>query len=157
MTAIKTCGKHGELTRAQVRMNVYQGKLQPKCIQCENDRAKVYRAKNNEKLNEKDRQYWKENKVSIMEKRRLPEKKQIRANWYQQNKEIIAPYYREKQNEYRAELADTYVRRKIVNGNQFIRQNDIPETMVELSRAIIKSKRKVREIRLKQQMEKTNE
>lgn len=152
MTIVKTCIHHGDLHGNQVRPMPYKGKKILKCIQCEQLRSQKYADKNRDKLREKDKKYWKENKSKIIERRKEPEKIARRKDWMTRNKIRYAEFYKEKQTRYRNELADTYVKRKIIGNNRYLRAKDIPPIMVELSRANIILKRKINEKRITQKM-----
>lgn len=157
MITTKVCRKHGLLTREQIRINVYKGKPQPKCIQCENERGKVYRAKNPDKFKEKNKLQWEKNKDKIKVARQKPERIAKQKEWLANNKERCNQLACERERKYRKELNHNYVKRKIINSNRFIHYEDIPPIMIELARANILLKRKINEIKLKKQMETINE
>jgi hypothetical protein len=154
MTKTKRCAKHGELSASQIKSGVYRGKKYNKCRKCENERFKKYRDKNAEKLNEKDKAYWKENKPKITERRQAPERLAKRREWAQQNKDRYASYYAAKQKKYESELADPYIKKRIQNGNKLIRFDMIPNSLVELQRAIIKARRGIKSIQIQNKGEK---
>lgn len=149
---MKVCKKHGYLTEDKIKSGIYKGKKYRKCRECENERAKVYVAKNKEKIKVKEKAYWTKNKEKIQEKRALPENIEKNKKWREANKGKYNEHHKIKQREYRAELADTYIRRKIINGNQYIHAQDIPDTMVDLARANIHAKRRMYELKILKKM-----
>lgn len=153
---VKKCIHHGDLHNNQVRAMPYKGKKILKCIACETLRSKKYAEKNKDKLKKKDKEYWQKNKSVISAKRKKPEKIAKRKEWHKANKERLNPIYRDKQREYRHELADTYIKRKIINGGCYLRADQIPPEMVELARINIHVKRRMLELRITKKIGETN-
>lgn len=145
----KTCSKHGELKRADIKTGIYRGKRYIKCRLCELERSREYskRIYGDENLHEakkqKDRDYWKEKKDEITQRRKKPEALQKRRDWHNENKERYNAIYRERQREYREGLADTYVRRIIRNNDKNLSFSAIPESMLDLKRALMALKREL--------------
>ena len=149
---MKKCNKHGELKDSDIKSGVYKGKPYKKCRICENARAKAYAKKNKEKVKEKDKKYWVEKKEIITKRRQAPEKLAKRREWDKNNRDKYAPYYREKQAKYRDELATPYIKKRIQNGDKMIAFSDITDSMVELQRAIFKTKSAIKNLKLKDKM-----
>lgn len=146
---IKKCAKHGDLIAKDVKAGIYKGKKYKKCRKCENERVKKYYAKlysdpeTHNKLKEKDKAYWKENKEKIKEKRLKNGDAESRRKAYKK----YLPRYREhcnaKQKQYREELHDTYIRKIIQNGDKNITFDMIPQSMVNLKRTIMLAKKAI--------------
>jgi len=137
------------LTAKDVKTGIYKGKRYKKCRQCEHERVKKYYAKiyadpdSYNKLKEKDKTYWKENKDKIKERRIKNDDAESRRKTYKK----YAPRYREKcntkQKQYREELHDTYIRKMIQNGDKNITFDMIPQSMVNLKRTILLAKKAI--------------
>lgn len=152
---IKTCKIHGELKQNEIKSGIYKNKKYRKCLYCERERSRKYYSKKYEdngfveEKRGKDRKYWSENKAKITQRRRSNGALEKRREWYQDN--ILRERNRVtiKNKEYRNNLDDVYVKKIIRNGDPIIRSSHIPNSMVELKRAIMLVKRKIKLVRSK--------
>ena len=161
MTIIKTCKKHGNLTRdkcikAKVNKNGTQGyrcklcmqELHKKHYQANKDKVleyqREYRAKNAEKIKESKQKYakklWEENKDNpeFREKHRQRDRE-----WRKRN--ASAERARDKRYSARiiSELGDSYVRDKLKKGTN-LKSQDIPPELIDFKRTIMLTKRLIR-------------
>lgn len=144
------CKKHGELKKDDIKSGKYRNKNYRKCRLCERDRARDYTKRVNadpEKRKhrlDKDKNYWKENKDAITKRRQQPEVLEKRRKWHKENAGRYAEGYKLKQQKYKQELHDAYVKKIIQNGNKDLKFNEIPPAMVELKRAVMSLKRGIK-------------
>lgn len=131
------CKEHGELTEEKIKISTTRGKKYMKCRACENVRARAYHLKNKEKRNEKAKQYYEKNKEMITAKRKAKPQTIIRKYAY-------PDYTRDKQNQYRQELNDTYIKKLIKNDDKNISHDDIPAELVDLKRSVVQMKRTIK-------------
>lgn len=147
---VKICQIHGELSADQVKQGVYRGKKYKKCKQCEQARGVEYHKRlyadpeKAESKRAKDRAYWAENKEKVTAKRQLPERQAKRRETYKANQSHYNRLCKEKQQKYRDELHDHYIKKLIQNGDKSIKWDDIPPMMVEFKRTLIKLKKGIK-------------
>ena len=146
----KTCKNHGILTEKDIRGGIYKGKKYWKCRQCELDRSRKYHTKMrtdndwvvNKRKSDKDR--WERKKPQIVAKRKTTEFLEQRRKWYEENITRERERYKIINQNQRKELSDNYVKKSIQNGDYKLKFNLIPNSLVELKRAIMLARRKIK-------------
>lgn len=143
---VKNCQKHGQLILSQVHVYKYKGRTLRQCLLCKRDRSRKHYADpfNREKKNTKDRQHWAENKETITKRRQDGNYNDNRRKAYHKNPERYREASNVKQQVYRDNLHDTYIKRIIQNGDKNIPLDSIPDGMVKLKRAIMMLKKGIR-------------
>lgn len=146
---VKTCPKHGELTIEQVLVDKKgNGKIYYKCKLCRKLTAHQNYEKNKSKILTRHKQY----------KQLYPEKKRaLDRRSYQNNKERFLELQRIRQNKEPSKikkristlksidkLDDWYVRKVICKGTS-LSATDIPKSLVEFKRDIIKLNRTIKD------------
>lgn len=143
---VKICQIHGELSADQVKQGVYRGKKYKKCKQCEQARGVEYHKRlyadpeKAEAKRAKDRAYWAENKEKVSARRQLPERQAKRRETYKANQSHYNRNCKEKQQKYRDELHDHYIKKLIQNGDKSIKWEHIPPALVEFKRSLMQLK-----------------
>lgn len=156
--AVKTCPKHGELTKEQcfIRTEKRWGKgvkTSLSCRACKKESSDKYRAKPGikEKCMERNKEDRKNNKERINKTRKIYKQKNRTAiNEYE-----LKRYYKNHERSLNsnikchrrwcAELKDSYVKAQLARKYR-CKPSEVPEWMIEIKRAIIMLRRKIREI-----------
>lgn len=156
---IKICAKHGE---QNYKVWPYKNKLMKRCRLCLHEKNKRYQAKiKNDPLRLEEnrarhREYWAENKETIKKKRDTPERKEKERLTRRTHFNKYREQYKAKQQHYRDNLSDTYVKRILQGGNKDLKFNDIPEPLVEAKRAVMLLKKGLKAFR-RQEVKKEND
>lgn len=120
----------------EIKESICRGRKYIKCRICERERARIYYNNNKEKRNAADRKYFAENKEAILAKRKA--NPLIRRRYYYND------YSREKQNQYRDELHDSYIKKLIKNDDKNMSTDDIPAELIDLKRSVVQIKRTIK-------------
>lgn len=148
---IKVCKEHGDLFKDDVikQGKNAQGEIKWKCKQCmkrlhkehyELNKAKVlayqraYREKNPERVRQIKYDSWFRNGYKYLIRENLRKKKY---------KELYAEKYRERDKRRVENLEDSYVKKVLMNRSN-LKSEDIPDSLVEIKRALIILKRNVK-------------
>lgn len=148
----KTCKVHGVLTPENIQVLKWKNKTFIKCRHCERERSRRYMAKKEltdpdflKRKNQRRKAEWVRDKERLTEERKKPENIERRKQWYKNNIEKVRTFARNKQREYRKNLADPYVKHIIHNDDKNLPIKIIPQDLVELKRNIMKLRRKIDE------------
>lgn len=154
---IKTCSKHGKLTRADVNITgkLADGSAEFKCKKCQKELARKYYLRNADKIANKYRNTFENNPEKIREIKRKSRKRNAHKH-VETNKERLKIYKQNNYTEYRHKenirrqrsidnLYDGYVRKLLTKGNK-ISLADITPAMIEAKRMqvrIARSRKKI--------------
>lgn len=126
---IKVCMHHGLLKQEHIRVRKDKKTVCKLCV-CES--AKKYADANREKVNDKVRKYYQNNKERIAKRR------------YHKNKssDIVKKNNRRKVEN----LTDSYIKTILINHGSNLKRQDIPAHLVQAKRITIQLQRKLKEI-----------
>lgn len=150
---VKHCLKHGDLTADQV---IKSGKnklgLQVyKCKTCMKIFHTKHYEKNKDKVNKACAIYRKENKEKVKSMKRESWLKHKHKYVKRENERKLkykhshAEHYRKIDTKRVEKLTDSYVA-KVISSRKYLQPKDIPQSLIELKRILLKIKRKKREI-----------
>jgi hypothetical protein len=139
---IKTCKKHGDLTREQVvkKSKNKEGKILYRCKACLKEYHRNHYVKNTEKLLNKTKKFNEENR-----ERYLSRKKIYSQRYRENHREEERARIRDLDRKYRESLDDRYIRKTLTRRTS-IKQYEIPQAMVELKKITMLVKRKLKDI-----------
>lgn len=159
-TIIKKCVRHGELIEDQCKKVIEKRwGIQPNykyiCKQCIYEHNQTYLHKDDEEHQERIKKLRQQQKIKHREKLLEGRRKRSKINrdklnleakrWRQKNLEKHRENGKNIQKKWRDELNDNYIKAQL--SSKFnIPQKDIPEEWIEVKRAVIKLRRKIREI-----------
>jgi hypothetical protein len=164
---LKTCKKHGDLTIDNlIKSGISYGKQRYKCKLCMKDFHKKNYINNKDKILEKiarNRNANKEKYNAIRSKswQKHKDKYLERDNKRRAKYKLLNPdIYQEAEKKRISELHDSYIRKQLTKRGVLF-SKDIPQSLVELKRILLKTKRLIKEKKqakeLKELKDKTDE
>lgn len=155
---VKHCIHHGDLTMVQCYQRNYTSKAGlPKvyleCQQCCITRSKIYRASKADDPRyqamkvARDARGWVRRKAELQTKRQTPEYRAKVREWYKRNSSLVCPRVAAKNKQYRDDLHDTYIRKRIQDDDKTIKWGDIPQPLIRYKRTLIELKRRIKAIK----------
>ncbi len=116
-------------------------------------KGKIYRDNNKEKVYERNKRYIDENRDKVRERQRIYNKKKIvhfrklNKEWKENHRIHYNAIQRKYQEKERKELHDNYIKVVLLSHGGFKTVKDIPPGFIEMKRALIKLKRKIKTIK----------
>lgn len=152
----KTCKHHGQLNQEDIiKSGVSNGKQQYKCKLCMKVLHRKNYEKNKDSILKKAREYkkntfgWRKKASAYDAKYRAqnPEKRKISdAKYRSKNLQKRRSQQSQRRKKEVEALADSYVKGKICRGTNLV-ASDIPQSLVEFKRALMKMNIKIRQIK----------